>query len=103
MTAAAVQPGTRAVVIKSMWRYVKAFEAGMHTADDLTLQHEAERLEAQQTSPVVSRMRQIVDDERAARRATGRWGRCDFKHWDADDLVPGDFICTCDDPFEGGN
>lgn len=48
-------------------RLMPTFAAGMRAADDLTLQHEAERLEAEPTSPVVRSMRQIVDGERAAR------------------------------------
>jgi len=45
-----------------------SFAAGMHAADDATLRHEAERLEAQRPSRVVKTMRAIVDGERAARR-----------------------------------
>lgn len=44
------------------------FAAGMHAADDATLRHEAERLEAQRPSKVVATMRAIVDWEMTARR-----------------------------------
>jgi hypothetical protein len=50
-------------------RLMPTVEAGMHAADDLTLAHEAERLEAQQDSPVVHRLRRIVAAEQAGRRA----------------------------------
>lgn len=48
-------------------RHIVTFAKGMHAADDETLRHEAERLEAEPTSPVVKSMRAIVDGERAAR------------------------------------
>src|SRR5262249_44642922 len=44
-------------------RCVTRFAAGLRTADDLTFTHEAERLEALPTSPVVTRMREIVAAE----------------------------------------
>ena len=47
---------------------VTRFTAGLHTADDLTVDHEADRLESLPTSPVVTRMRAIVADELATRR-----------------------------------
>lgn len=25
---------------------------------------------------------------------------CGLKHCDADELQPGEFVCTCDDPFD---
>lgn len=50
-------------------RLMPTVEAGMHAADDLTLAHEARRLEAQQDSPVIARLRRIVADEQADRLA----------------------------------
>lgn len=43
------------------------YDAGMRRADNLTLQHEAERLESEPSSPVVKSMRLIVDGVRATR------------------------------------
>lgn len=48
-------------------RQLVIFATGMQAADDETLRHEAERLEAEPTSPVVKSMRAIVDGVRAAR------------------------------------
>jgi hypothetical protein len=45
-------------------RCLHAFTAGLHTADALTLEHEAERVEAMCPSPLVARMRAAVDAER---------------------------------------
>lgn len=45
-------------------RCLDTFTAGLHTADPLTLQHEAERVEAMQPSPLALRMRAAVDAER---------------------------------------
>ncbi|WP_436528616.1 hypothetical protein [Actinoplanes sp. HUAS TT8] len=49
-------------------RCLTTFTAGMRTADDLTLTHEAERLESLPTSPAVTRMREIVATEQDTRR-----------------------------------
>lgn len=48
-------------------RCLAAFEAGLHTADQLTLDHEAERAEYLPASPLILRMRQAIDTERALR------------------------------------
>lgn len=69
MVSTLAAPGSRTVALKLINRYMPVFEAGMHVADNLTLQHEAERLESQRPSPVVTRMRRIVDAELAARKA----------------------------------
>lgn len=45
------------------------FAEGLHHADPATLQHEAERAECQQRSPLVLRMRAQIDAEQNARRA----------------------------------
>jgi hypothetical protein len=49
-------------------RCLTNFTAGMHAADDLTLNHEAERLESLPTSTAVTRMRAIVAAEQDTRR-----------------------------------
>ncbi|MEU4164545.1 hypothetical protein [Actinoplanes sp. NPDC026670] len=49
-------------------RCLAIFTTGMHTADDLTLTHEAERLESLPTSLAITRMRTIVAAEQDARR-----------------------------------
>jgi len=78
-----------------------AVVAGWSKADGLTLQHEAERLDGLPTSPVIRSMRQLVDAERTARaEGVGVCGRCGLKRWAADDLQPGDFVCTCDELFD---
>lgn len=43
------------------------YDRGMRAADPETLRHEAERLEAEPSSPVVKSMRLIVDGVRVAR------------------------------------
>jgi hypothetical protein len=48
-------------------RCFHAFETGLHTADQLTLDHEAERAEYLPASPLTRRMRQAIDTERALR------------------------------------
>ena len=53
-------------------RCLALFTAGMRTADDLTLSHEAERLEALPTSPAVAGMRRIVAVEQHGRRTARR-------------------------------
>lgn len=68
MITTTVAPGSRTIALKLINRYMPVFQAGMHTADDLTLQHEAERLEGQEPSPVNTRMKQIVDAELRERR-----------------------------------
>jgi len=51
-------------------RCMARFAAGLPVADDLTLNHEAGRLESLPTSPAVTRMRAAVAAEQATR--TGR-------------------------------
>lgn len=50
------------------------FTTGLRHADRLTLQHEAERVEAMRPSPLVVRMRAAVDAERARRAAARNHG-----------------------------
>jgi hypothetical protein len=45
-------------------RCLTAFTDGLHTADPLTLDHEAERVETMEPSPLAERMRAAVDAER---------------------------------------
>ncbi|BCJ53074.1 hypothetical protein Asp14428_45490 [Actinoplanes sp. NBRC 14428] len=52
-----------------MMRCLARFTEGMRAADNLTLTHEAERLEALPTSPAVTEMRRIVAAEQDTRRA----------------------------------
>jgi len=51
-------------------RCMRAFEEGLHTADQLTLDHEAERAEYLPASPLTRRMRQAIDAERALRNGS---------------------------------
>jgi hypothetical protein len=55
-------------------RCMASFAAGMHTADEAVLRHEAERLESMPRSPVVRSMRAIVDGELATRPHGGEGG-----------------------------
>lgn len=50
-------------------RLMPVVAAGVHAADNETLRHEAERLEAEPTSKVIKSMRLIVEAERAERAA----------------------------------
>jgi hypothetical protein len=54
-----------ALINRCMCRFVD----GIHAADLATVQHESERLEGLQSSPVVKSMRLIVDQELASRAA----------------------------------
>jgi hypothetical protein len=49
-------------------RCVTRFAEGLRVADEMTLAHEAERLESLPTSPAVTRMREAVAAEQIARR-----------------------------------
>lgn len=62
------EPGDRAAALQLINRCVRSFAIGMHTADNATLAHEAERLEALAwTSPAITRMRRIVAAEQRQR------------------------------------
>lgn len=55
-------------------RILPTYAKGIHAADARYLTHEAERLETLPESLVTSRMRAIVDSERAWRRHLARLG-----------------------------
>ncbi|MET0423620.1 MAG: hypothetical protein ABW046_07090 [Actinoplanes sp.] len=53
-------------------RCLATFAAGLRTADPLTFEQEARRVEGQPASPLILRMRHAVDTERAARTGGAR-------------------------------
>jgi hypothetical protein len=63
-----ITPDAREVGLAVINRVLPTYAAGLHTGDNEHLQHEAERLETQESSPVIRAMRAMVDAERIERR-----------------------------------
>lgn len=63
-----ITPDAHEIGLAVINRVLPTYAAGIRAGDDAHLTHEAERLETQESSPVVCAMRAIVDAERLGRR-----------------------------------
>lgn len=74
LTATALRPDAAEIGLAVINRVLPAHRIGIHHHTNAELAHEAERLEAQQPSPVIRAMRAAVDSELTWRRHLARMG-----------------------------